>query len=109
MEVPMKVIISPGYGAGFASWQPSRQDCLRAATDAALIAAVEAKDASAFAARCEALGLWFSGAEDGATTPNPKWFGALYIENVPDGIRWRITEYDGAEALERSDSIPWWM
>ena len=89
------VLVSPGFGAGWSSWNPLKPELL---FDPAVVAMVEdGTNAETIAAYCEAKypDGYFGGAGD------------LIVEWVPVGIQFRVHEYDGSETLEFKDVIPW--
>ena len=89
----MKVLISPGYGAGFATWEPDYYSEI--ATDKRLIEAVEnGISKEDFSALLESLGyenVYLGG------------FKQLKVITVPDDTYFQIREYDGSEYIELLD------
>jgi hypothetical protein len=89
------VLVSPGFGAGWSSWNPLKPELL---FDPAVVAMVEdGTNAETITADCEAKypDGYFGGSDD------------LIIEWVPVGTQFRVHEYDGSETLEFKDAIPW--
>jgi len=87
------VIISPGYGAGWFSWNDSYPALL---FDPQLVAAVEAKDVAAIERRAKEI------APGGYFSPKD-----LTIRWVPVGWKFRIDEYDGSEDLVIESDDQW--
>lgn len=90
------VLVSPGFGAGWSTWNPRHPECL---FDPDIVAAVE-REASV--GEIESIagskwGDWFypGGASD------------LEIEWVEQGTSFEIHEYHGSESLRERDSVEW--
>ncbi|MFN4287539.1 MAG: hypothetical protein ACK4E3_03480 [Brevundimonas sp.] len=88
------VLYSPGYGAGWYSWNTSYPVLL---FDPVLVAAVEAGNLAAVKARAKeiAAAAYLGGAEN------------LMIKWVTEGRRFRIKEYDGSETVIMDDEDDW--
>lgn len=88
------VLVSGGYGAGWFSWNSG---CPALLFDPELVAAVEAEDQPRILARAEEVcpDGYFGGAD------------GLYVEWVPQGVAFKINEYDGSESLEERDGDQW--
>ena len=89
------VLVSPGFGAGWSSWNPLKPELL---FDPAVVAMVEdGTNAETITAYCEAKypDGYFGGVTD------------LEIQWIPVGTQFRIHEYDGSETLELKDVLPW--
>ena len=89
------VLVSPGFGAGWSSWNPLVRELM---FDPVIVAMVEdGTNAETIAAYCEAKYSdgYFGGASD------------LIVEWVPVGTQFRVHEYDGSETLEFKDVLPW--
>lgn len=91
----MKVLISPGYGAGWSTWNDPMM-----ALDERLIRAFECgisqEDMQALCLAC--------GYDDGyGHAPYMGGFGSLKVVEVPSGAWFKIKEYDGSEYLEIFD------
>ena len=89
------VLYSPGYGAGWYSWNTNHPECL---FDPNVVAMVEAGQHDQIEAYCKtAYGtdLYPGGAEQ------------LKIEWLPVGTLFKIQEYDGHESIEYQDSPGW--
>lgn len=100
-----KIIISRGYGAGWSSWQwgiPTKFAC----EYQPLIKAIESDDEALID---EALVQYkkdvlekfdedyvYCGGKDG-----------FAIVEIPEGVGYRITEYDGAEGVELETEVDW--
>ncbi len=89
-----EILYSPGFGAGWFTWNPRRPECL---TDPEIIAAVKAGDRAA--AQSLAEGKW----------PDGFWAGArdLEIKTLATGTMYRVVEYDGSESVETYGSGEW--
>jgi hypothetical protein len=89
------VLVSPGFGAGWSSWNPLKPELL---FDPEVVAMVEdGTNAETITAYCEAKYSdgYFGGSDD------------LIIEWVPVGTQFRVHEYDGSETLEFKDAMDW--
>ncbi len=84
----MKILLSPGYGAGWSTWNEEYPECLY---HCKIIALVE-QGASTSDIEEAATALW----------PDGYWGGAedLTIIEVEDGILLKLNEYDGSESVE---------
>lgn len=90
------VLYSPGYGAGWSTWNNEYSDELM--FDPGLVDLIES---GAEIEKVEAYATlkWpdiYLGGLDGLT-----------IEWVPQGTAFRVQEYDGAESIEIRDNIAW--
>ena len=89
------VLVSPGYGAGWSTWNPSEPQCL---FDPDVVA-------------------WVMGGKQGGLPDLKVKYGVDYfcslgstsldIEWVPVGAKFRIQEYDGFEALILETEQEW--
>lgn len=90
----MKVLISPGYGAGWSTWEGKGL-----ATDARLIDAFErGVSEEEMHQLCADLGygdVYMGGFDD------------LRIVEIPAGELFQIREYDGSEYIELFDESEW--
>lgn len=90
----MKVLISPGYGAGWSTWEGKGL-----ATDVRIIDAFEhSVSEEEMHQLCKELGygdVYMGG------------FDELKIVEVPVGELFQIREYDGSEYIEIFDSSEW--
>lgn len=89
------VLYSPGFGAGWYSWNADHEGLL---FDAEIVAAVEAGDkakAAAIATHKYGEDVYVGGADD------------LKIEWLPKGECFVIEEYDGSESIQRKGSTDW--
>ena len=92
----MKVVYSPGYGAGWSTWNSEYAKEL--ATNKEIVKMVEEgtiseeKVAGILGVDLDECYLSTSGLE---------------IEEIPDGSRFRIVEYDGNEKVEVDDDSYW--
>ena len=96
----MKVLISPGYGAGWSTWNSPEM-----AFDECLIGAFECgiskEDMRALCVECGYTPLG-----------NPPYMGGfenLMVVEVPSGTMFRIREYDGYESVEMLDMDDWYV
>lgn len=88
------VLYSPGFGAGWSTWN----DVPELTFDPEIIALVEAGKRDEIGKHLLARGyedFYAGGAEQ------------LKIEWIPEGYRFKITEYDGSESIELQDSDDW--
>lgn len=90
----MKVLISPGYGAGWSTWEGAGL-----ATDARLIEAFE-RGISALEMQELCADLGYGDVYMGG-------FKNLTVVEVPKGTIFRIKEYDGFESIEVFDDSDW--
>ena len=86
------VLISPGYGAGWSSWNNSEDVFLPE-----IVKLVENKQQHLILDKMNQLGYtgYYGGYND------------LKIEWVDVGTRFRITEYDGSEGIEYENDCVW--
>lgn len=91
-----KIIVSPGYGAGWSTWdyEAGREGRKLMLTWPPLIAAIEAgekvdEDHPAFRSLVEALGH----------KPYSGGLQKAVIKEVPEGVPFTIQAYDGSESL----------
>lgn len=87
------VLVSPGFGAGWSTWQG--YECLFTPEVVEWVLAGKPRDAQPDWENLYDEEFYAGGAED------------LYIVWVPIGRKFRVTEYDGAENLEYEDEIHW--
>lgn len=97
----MKVLISPGYGAGWSTWNDPRM-----AFDERLIRAFECgiskEDMRDLCVKCGYKDSW-------GYPPYMGGFNDLMVVEVPSGIMFRIHEYDGYESVEMLDMDDWYI
>ena len=96
----MKVLISPGFGAGWSTWNE-----LGMATDVRIIDAFE-HGVSEDEMKQLCVDLGYTGGFEG-TTPFMGGFDELEIVEVPAGKLFQIREYDGSEYIEVFDDSDW--
>ena len=96
----MKVLISPGYGAGWSTW-----NCREMAVDKDLVnlfengcTEEEMLDLCNKKGYCPLIGGPYMGG-----------FDDLKVVEVPAGSYFKITEYDGSESVEIFDSSEWFL
>jgi len=88
------VLYSPGYGAGWFSWNTS---CPEILFDPAMVELVEQEkwdELRAFVV-LKYPDIYTGGLED------------LQIEWIPEGTQFQVNEYDGNESIEKRDSVNW--
>lgn len=97
----MKVLISPGYGAGWSTWNDPRM-----AFDKRLIEAFERgiseEDMQRLCVKCDYLDAY-----DGP--PYMGGFKQLKVVDIPSGTLFQIKEYDGSEYIEYFDEDDWYL
>lgn len=94
----MKVLISPGFGAGWSTWNDSRM-----AIDKDLIELFERGcTEDEMASLCLKKGYG-----DGDFPPYMGGFLDLEVTEVPSGCHFKIEEYDGAESIEVLEEEDW--
>ena len=92
----MKVLISPGFGAGWSTWNQREL-----AIDARIIKKFEEGTTwEELCDFCQKLGY---------DEPYMGGFDTLTIVEVPPGIIFRVTEYDGSEGIEYFDPSKDWI
>ena len=99
-EQQMKVLYSPGYGAGWSTWNDSKM-----AIDKDLIELFERG-----CTEDEMVDLCIKkGYTDGVTNDPPYMggFGDLVVTEVPKGCTFRINEYDGSEYIDIFEEGDW--
>ena len=96
----MKVLISPGYGAGWSTWNEPGL-----ATDARIIDAFE-RGISREEMKQLCIDLGYTGGFEG-TEPYMGGFEQLQIVEVPAGTIFRVDEYDGSESIEVFSDSDW--
>lgn len=96
----MKVLISPGYGSGWSTWNDPRM-----AFDRRLIEAFERgiskEDMRVLCVECGYVDPY-------GYAPYMGGFDKLKVIDVPSGMRFQITEYDGAERIRFFDEDDWY-
>ena len=98
----MKVLISPGYGAGWSTWNDPRM-----AFDERLIRAFESgisKEEMTYL--CIEQGYGYTG-KDGLYV-YMDGFDTLKVVEVPSGTWFKIAEYDGSEYIITFDETDWY-
>jgi hypothetical protein len=89
----VRVLYSPGFGAGFLTWGAPQE----AIFDPELIQLIEQQN--------------LQGAVDYVTATYPGIYTGgvpdLSIAEIPEGARFVITEYDGAETLDLLEEMNW--
>ena len=97
----MKVLISPGYGSGWSTWNDPRM-----AFDRRLIEAFE-RGVSREDMRTLCVEYGYADAY-GDVPPYMGGFDQLKVIDVPSGMRFQIVEYDGAERIKFFDEDDWY-
>lgn len=89
------VLVSPGFGAGWYTWNTEHPECL---FDPEIVEAVLAKKSTYdIVALAEAKwNTFYAGGADNLT-----------VEWLPIGTRFQIDEYDGSESLYTADKQVW--
>jgi len=97
----MKLLISPGYGAGWSTWNLPAM-----ATDKDLIELFE-KGCTYEEMEKLCIEKHYTDAYD--MPPYMGGFLQLEVVEVPKGVFYRINEYDGAESVEVFDPDKWFI
>ena len=88
------VLYSPGFGAGWYTWNTGQPEIL---FDPAVVELVEAE-------RWEELQAY-------VTLKYPDIYAGgmrdLEVTWIPQGTQFRVNEYDGSESIETCDSVDW--
>lgn len=96
----MKVLISSGYGAGWSTWNDPMM-----AFDGRLIEAFERgiskEDMKALCVECGYVDSY-------GYAPYMGGFDQLKVIDIPSGMRFQITEYDGSEKIKFFDEDDWY-
>ena len=97
----MKILISPGYGSGWSTWNDPRM-----AFDERLIRAFECgisqEDMEKLCMVC--------GYDDGlGGVPYLGGFSGLEVVEIPSGTVFQIREYDGSEYIECFNADDWYI
>lgn len=90
------VLYSPGFGAGWSTWA-SREIREAVMFDPAMVGLVEQK-------KFEELEAFVALKYPGLFTGGLKH---LQICWIPEGLQFRISEYDGSERIEFRDGVDW--
>ena len=88
------ILYSPGFGAGWSTWNPEYPDMAFDPGMIDLIANNEWDKAQTYATL-----KWPEASLEG--------FKNLSVTWLPQGTRFRVVEYDGAETIEIRDKIDW--
>ena len=99
----MKVLISPGFGAGWSTWNDPR-----IAFDERLIRAFERgiseEDMKDLCMECGyGSGMYCE------ASPYMGGFSDLRVVDIPSGTLFQIKEYDGSEYIEYFDEDEWYV
>ena len=97
----MKVLISPGYGSGWSTWNSPEM-----AFDEVLIRAFECgitKD------DMQALCMQRGYADEYGDKPYMGGFDSLVVKEVPSGALFKIREFDGSEYIDIFDEGDWYL
>lgn len=95
----MKLLISPGYGAGWSTW-----NCPEMATDKDLI---ELFEKGCTCEEMEKLCIEKDYVDEYGDSPDMGGFQQLRVVEVPKGALYRIDAYDGAESVEVFSPDEW--
>ncbi len=91
------VLISPGYGAGWSTWNSGKTELLFDPTIVDLVLSeAEPEKLEAY------IDLKYPEAYTGGV-------GDLIVKWVPEGAKFRINEYDGAESLVLESQVEWFV
>ena len=92
-----KILWSPGYGGGWSTWGGSQDFMLKDPTliELAERGADEAEVRAYIDSKFPDAHIFTGGWED------------IRVADLPNGTKFRITEYDGAESIELMDEIEW--
>ena len=88
------VLVSPGHGAGWSSWNSEHEEIL---FDPAIVEFIEKDQDEELEVY---VALRYPGIYDGGIV-------GLKIEWIPAGTFFRVSEYDGAESIELRDAVKW--
>lgn len=97
----MKVLVSPGFGAGWSTW--NREAKYELATDAELIRLFEAGERDAFEERANHIIRTVTG--DHKESVYLGGYDQIRVEEVEGD--WFINEYDGSESLHEIATEAW--
>ena len=88
------VLVSPGHGAGWSTWNSEHEEIL---FDPAIVEFVEHNrwEELEVYVKLKYPGIYAGGLE------------GLAIEWIPQGVRFRVNEYDGSESIELQDHVNW--
>ena len=90
----MKVLISPGFGAGWSTWNDKRM-----AVDKDLI--------ELFEKGCTLKEMMLLCDEKGYEDVYYGGFDGLAVVEVAEGVHFKVIEYDGAESIEVLEEEDW--
>lgn len=97
----MKILISPGYGAGWSTWEHPMM-----AYDERIVRAFECGISEEDMAQlCVECGY----TNDYGDPPYMGGFEDLEIRDIPSGMLFQIKEYDGSEYIEYFDEDEWYL
>jgi hypothetical protein len=99
--VKTKVLVSPGFGAGWSTWNSQAQYEL--ATDSELIRLFETGERDAFEERANLILQTVTG--DSVDTVYMGGYDQLQVEEAYGD--WYIEEYDGSERLQEIETAAW--
>lgn len=89
------VLYSPGYGAGWYTWNPDHPECLFDPDTVAWVEGGKTGDLPDFDAKYGDAYFYAGGAKD------------LMIKWIPEGTQFRIAEYDGSESVILASEEEW--
>jgi putative SOS response-associated peptidase YedK len=94
------VIYSPGFGAGWYTWNQLLDNAEQLIYDPMIVQILE-----------EQSDNWLDQLVEYVTEEYPDAYAGglddLCFDWLPVGTRFRITEYDGSESIETEKNIPW--
>lgn len=89
------VLVSRGYGAGWTTWNYQYPEMLFDPDIAQMILDCRQEDDILALATARYPDAYLGGLE------------GLFVQWVPEGVRFRVHEYDGAESLEFQSEMEW--
>lgn len=89
------VLYSPGYGAGWGTWNTDRKDCVFCPELVAAVLAEKDRDELERIAESHFPGIYTGGLRD------------IDVEWIPRGTAFDIDEYDGYETIRSLDTPAW--
>ena len=88
------VLYSPRYGGGWSTWNPRHPGIL---FDPAIVDFVEKEQSEELQVY---VTLKYPGIYDGG-------MDGLQVQWIPEGVFFRVNEYDGSESIEIRDEVNW--
>ena len=94
------VLYSPGFGAGWYTWNLLLDNAEQLIYDPIIVQILEEQSDNCLDQLLEYIGEEYPDAYTGGVDD-------LCFAWLPVGTKFRITEYDGSESIETEKSIPW--